>query len=186
MLSINDIKVGEYIVFNGDPCEVIACQHSKMGRAGAVLRTKLKNFISGANINHTFQGSESVPQADLETKKAQYLYKSGNFFVFMDSTNYEQFEIAKESIGEKEDFLLEGCEVEGICYENKVIAITLPVKMKFKVIEAPPGLKGNTADGGSKQVKIETGIKINTPLFIKEGDIIKINTEKREYCGRVN
>lgn len=185
MISINSVKVGDYILFQNDPYEVIFSQHSKTGRAGAVLRTKLKNLITSAIINHTFQGSDEIVLAQLETRKAQYLYKNGDFFVFMDNENYEQFDLLDKNIGQKGHFLVEGCEIEVVYYENKAINIKLPIKMDFKVIEAPPAIKGNTASGGTKQVKIETGTKINTPLFIEEGDVVRVNTEKGQYCERV-
>ena len=185
MLSINEIKSGSQIIVNDDPYVVINVQHSKMGRAGAVLRTKMKNLKTGNILNKTFQGAEKVEEAGVEEKKGQYLYTDGSNFFFMDSENYEQFEISSEVVGEQASFLKEEAEVGIIYFQQTPINIKLPIKMNFKVVEAPPAVKGNTADGGSKQVTLENGIKINTPLFIKEGDVVRVNTETGEYAERV-
>ncbi len=185
MLSINEIKSGSQIIVNNDPYTILNVQHSKMGRAGAVLRTKMKNLKTGNILNKTFQGAEKVEKADIEEKKGQYLYGDGSNFFFMDNDNYEQFEIPTEVIGEQSKFLKEETEIGIIYFKETPINIKLPIKMNFKVTEAPPAIKGNTADGGSKQVTLENGITVNTPLFIKEGDEIRVNTETGEYAERV-
>jgi elongation factor P len=184
MLSLSDIKTGKTLSLNNEPYLVIFHQHSKMGRAGAVLRTKLRNLKNGAVVEKTFQGSDKIEEADMAKSKAQYLYKEGENYFFMDNANYEQFSLPKSVLGDLTNFLLEGIEITILVYGTTPINIELPVKMDFKVVEAPPGVKGNTADGGSKQVTLETGIKVNTPLFVKEGDIIRINTETGEYSER--
>jgi elongation factor P len=186
MIGITSIKKGSKIVFENEPFEVIYEQHSKTGRAGAVLRTKMKNLKTGSIINKTFQGSEKVEEMEVDNRKAQFLYSEGNIFYFMNNESYEQFELDKEVIGEMTDFLKEGSELDVFYFQDKPVNINLPIKMAFEVIESPPGIKGNTADGGSKQVTIETGTKINTPLFIKQGDKILVNTETREYAGKSN
>ncbi|MDA3815436.1 MAG: elongation factor P [Patescibacteria group bacterium] len=185
MLSINEIKSGSQIVVNDDPYVVLNVQHSKMGRAGAVLRTKMKNLKTGNILNKTFQGAEKVDEAEIEEKTGQYLYTDGSNFFFMDTENYEQFEIPSEVIGEQASFLKEEAEIGIIYFQENPINIKLPIKISFKVTEAPPAIKGNTADGGTKQVTLENGIKVNTPLFIKEGDILKVNTETGEYAERI-
>lgn len=184
MITINDVKVGSVIVFNGDPFEILFCQHSKTGRAGAVLRTKLKNLKNGSIINHTFQGGDSLEEAELDFRKAQFLYKENDTYVFMDNGNYEQFELPDKVLDSKGIFLKEGSEVSLIYFDNSPISVKFPIKMEFEVIDAPPSIKGNTANGGTKQVTIETGAKISTPLFIEKGDKIRINIEKGEYCER--
>ena len=184
MIGITGIKKGSKIVYQAEPYEVIYEQHSKTGRAGAVLRTKLKNLKTGSIINKTFQGSDKVEELEIDNRKAQFLYSEGDLFFFMDNSNYEQFELNKEVIGELSEFLKEGFEADVFYFKNQPVNLSLPVKLAFEVIESPPGIKGNTADGGSKQVTIETGAKINTPLFIKTGDIILVNTETKEYAGK--
>ncbi len=184
MLSLSEIKAGKKIIVDNQPYQVMTAQHSKIGRMGAVLRTKLKNLQTGAILNKTFQGSDKVEEAEIESKKAQYLYSDDNSFYFMDNESYEQFALDKEIIGEQAEFLKENTEINILYFQNSPINIELPIKMVFEVVEAPPAVKGNTADGGSKQVTIETGAKINTPLFIKKGDKIVINTNTKEYTER--
>ncbi len=184
MLSIKDIKSGKKLIIEDQPYSVMHVQHSKMGRMGAVLRTKLKNLETGAILTKTFQGSDKVDEAEVETRKAQYLYKDDATFYFMDNESYEQFELNEKAIGDNSKYLKEGTDVSLLYFNEKPINIDLPIKMTFEVTEAPPSVKGNTADGGSKQVTIETGAKISTPLFIKTGDKIKINTTTGEYAER--
>ena len=184
MLNLSDIKTGKTLSINNEPYLVIFHQHSKMGRAGAVLRTKLRNLKSGAVMEKTFQGSDKIEEAEITKSKAQFLYRDGENYCFMDNTNYEQFSLPKSVLGNLTDYLIDGTEVTILVFGSTPLNIELPVKMDFKVVEAPPAIKGNTADGGTKLVTLETGIKVNTPLFVKEGDIIRINTETGEYSER--
>lgn len=184
MLGLSEIKTGEKIVWDGEPYQVLFDQHSKTGRAGAVLRTKLKNLRTGAVMNKTFQGADKIEQAEIEKKKSQYLYNDDNGYYFMDNNTYEQFSLPMQVIGHCSKYLKEGTNVDVIYFDSNPINIELPVKMDFEVVEAPPSIKGNTADGGNKQVTIETGAKINVPLFIKTGDKIRINTETGLYAER--
>jgi elongation factor P len=186
MLNISEIKSGKNIVWNDAPYAVLYHEHSKTGRAGAVLRTKLKNLITGAIMDKTFQGSESVYDADITKSKAQYTYKdgNGNGYQFMDNETYEQFSLSQEALGENVNYLKEGTEVTLLNYNGNPINIELPVKVTLKVVEAPPGIKGNTVSTGGKVVTLETGLKVSTPLFVKEGDEIVINTERGEYVSR--
>ena len=184
MLGISKIKTGKNIVLDGEPYKVLYDEHSKMGRAGAVLRTKLRNLLTGAVLEKTFQGADKVEEADIDKTFAQFLYKEGENFVFMDSNSYEQFSLAGKVIGNLKDFLVEGTEVGIINFNGSPINVELPIKMELKVTEAPPGIKGDTASGGDKLVTLETGAKITTPLFIEKGDTIIVNTEKGEYVSR--
>lgn len=184
MLGISDIKTGKNIILNGEPYAVIYCEHSKTGRAGAVLRTKLKKLITGAVLEKTFQGADKIAEAEITKSKAQYLYKERENYTFMDSESYDQFFLLREILGRSAKYLIEGTEVVILNFNNNPINIELPIKMKFKVVEAPPGIKGDTASGGDKLVKLETGLEITAPLFIKLGDEIIVNTEKGEYVSR--
>jgi elongation factor P len=184
MFSLSDIRTGKTIAINNEPYLVIFHQHSKMGRAGAVLRTKLRNLKTGAMMEKTFQGSDKIEEAEISKSKAQFLYREGENFFFMDNASYDQFSLSESVLGNLKNFLIDGTEVTILNYNNLPINIELPVKMEFKVVEAPPAIRGNTADGGTKQVTLETGIKVNTPLFIKQGDIVRINTETGEYAER--
>jgi len=184
MLNMADIKSGKNIVWEETPYVVLYHEHSKTGRAGAVLRTRLKNLLTGNVLEKTFQGSEKVYEADITKSKAQYLYKESQGFSFMDMKSYEQFTLAAGSLGVAVNYLIEGTEVTVLNYNENAINIELPIKMKLKVVEAPPGIKGNTVSTGGKMVTLETGLKISTPLFVNEGDEIIINTEKSEYVSR--
>ncbi|KKP67942.1 MAG: Elongation factor P [Candidatus Moranbacteria bacterium GW2011_GWE1_35_17] len=184
MLNISKIKSGKNIVVEGEPYKVLYDEHSKMGRAGAVLRTKLKNLATGAVLEKTFQGADKVNEADVEKTYAQYLYQDGDGFAFMDSANYEQFSLPKKVIGDLANYLVEGVEVTIINFNGSPINIELPAKVTLTVTDAPPGIKGDTASSGDKLVTVETGAKITTPLFINEGDKIIVNTDKGEYVSR--
>lgn len=186
MLGLNEIKTGKTIIYQGEPYVVLFDQHSKMGRAGAVLRTKLKNLLTGAVINKTFQGADKVEDAQIEKQKAQYLYNDGNDYYFMNNASYEQFSLPSTVIGDSKMYLKEGIEVDVLYFSSQPINLQLPIKMEFEVVEAPPAVRGNTVDGGTKQVVLENDIKVNVPLFINTGDILRINTETGQYVERVS
>jgi len=184
MLSLNEIKTGKVIEINNEPFVIIRADHHKMGRGGAVLKTKLRNLINGAVLDKTFQGNDKVAEASTERKKINFMYKDEREAHFMDNESYEQFSLSLEQIGDKQKFLKDGADVNMLYFQNKPVALDLPVKMTFKVISAPPGVKGNSAGNVNKQVEIENGVTVNAPMFINEGDEIKINTETGEYVER--
>jgi len=185
MLSLSEIKTGKTISLNGEPYLVIFHQHSKIGRAGAVLRTKLRNLRTGAVLERTFQGADKIEEAEISKTKAQYLYREEDNYFFMDSGSFEQFSMPKSVLGDFTKYLIENTEITILNYNGQPINIELPVKMEFRVTDAPPAIRGNTADGGTKQVTLETGIKVSTPLFVKVGDVVRVNTETGEYAERV-
>lgn len=184
MLNLSDIKAGKNILWEDQPYLVLSHEHSKTGRAGAVLRTKLRNLLTGAVLDKTFQGSEKVDEADMSKTKAQYLYKEGNDYYFMDNESYEQFFFSKDMLLNAPDYLIEGTEVTVLNFNGNPVNIELPIKVTLTVVEAPPGIKGDTAGTGGKVVTLETGLKVSAPLFINEGDKLIINTEKGEYVSR--
>jgi len=185
MLSLNEIKTGTIIKFNDKPYEVQWVEHTKLGRGGAILRTKIKDLISGSIIEKTFKGNEKIEDAYLERKKHQYLYSEGNNFYFMNPENFEQITIEKANIGENSRYLKEGIKAEILFYENMPITINLPIKMNFKVTYTEPGLRGDTKSSTSlKPAKIDTGAEINVPLFIKTDDMITIDTRTGKYVER--
>lgn len=186
MLNFNEIKMGRIIKINNDPFIIIRTDHHKMGRGGAVLKVKCRNLINGNVLERTYQGTEKAEEAETETKQAEFMYKDKGEAYFMNSTNYEQFSLPLEELGEAAKFLKEGINVDVFYFENKPVSVSLPVKMNFKVVSAPPSVKGNSAGNVNKQVEIETGALINVPLFINEGEMIKINTETGEYVERAN
>jgi len=184
MLDINDLKLGTKIIFNGAPYVVAFSQHSKLGRGGGILRSKLKNLIDGSTIDHTFAGAEKIESAELKTKKAQFLYGDGENYNFMDSSSFEQFSMTKKQLGDIVNFLKDGSEVDLLYFDDKPINIQLPIKISFKVTYTEPGFKGNTASTVTKPATIETGAQVNVPLFIKENDNIIIDTRTGQYVER--
>ncbi len=163
---------------------VIRADHHKMGRGGAVLKVKLKNLISGSILEKTFQGSDKAEEAETEKKKANFMYKDENEANFMDNETYEQFSLPLDQLGDKIKFLKENTDVDVLYFNEKPMAIEIPIKMAFKVASAPPGVKGNSAGNVTKTAVIETGAEIAVPMFINEGDIIRINTDTGEYVER--
>ena len=184
MLSLADIKTGKTILLGDDPYTVLYHEHSKTGRAGAVLRTRIKNLRTGAVLEKTFQGYDKVEDAEITKSKAQYLYREGDLFHFMDSASYEQFSLEKEALGDAPNYLVEGTEVDIVNFQGNAINVEIPIKMTLTVTDAPPGLKGDTASGGDKSVTLETGIRVTTPLFVKTGDKIIVNTTSGTYVSR--
>ncbi|NCF75442.1 MAG: elongation factor P [Xanthomonadaceae bacterium] len=185
MLNFNEIKLGSIVKFNNEPYVVTFAQHLKMGRGGAILKTKLKNLINGNVLEYSLKGSDKMEEAELKKIKASFLYKEKENYFFMDENNFEQFFLNKNILGDKIKFLKEGIITNILNFEKKPVAIELPPKIELKVISAPPGIKGDTAQGGTKAVTVETGAIINAPLFINNNDIIRVNTETGEYVERV-
>lgn len=183
-MNLNEIKTGKNIVLDGIPYAVLYHEHSKTGRAGAVLRTKIKNLTSGAVMEKTFQGSEQVKEAEISKSKAQYIYKEAQNYYFMDNETYDQFSLSEDVLGDNSEFLKEGIEIILLNFKGNPINIELPVKVKLKVSEAPPNVKGNSVSSPSKMATLETGLKINVPIFVDTGDEIIVNTQKREYVER--
>ncbi len=184
MLGITEIKSGKKIVLNNEPYEVIDYLHSKIGRGGAVLRAKLRNLTTGMVLEQTFQGADKIEEASVAKAKAQFLYKSGESYEFMDNESYEQMTLDEKVLGASKDYLVEGTEVTLLTWNGQPLTVELPAKVTLLVTDAPPGLKGDTASGGDKVVTVETGLQITTPLFVKTGDKIIINTEKGTYVSR--
>ncbi len=186
MLSLNEIKTGQIIKLNDEPYLIIKTMHHKVARGGAVLKTKCRNLIDNSVLEKTFQGSDKAEIATTETKKANYLYQADNEAIFMDNDSYEQFSLSLDNLGDKTKFLKENTDIDVLYYNNQAVSINLPIKMDFKVISAPPGIKGNSAGNVNKTVEIETSAKISVPMFINENDIIRINTDTGEYVERAN
>lgn len=184
MLSLNEIKIGKLIQIAGEPYVVVRADHHKMGRGGAVLKTKMKNLVTGNVLEKTFQGNDKAEEASVEKKKANYMYKDGTEASFMDNETYEQFTLPLDQIGDKIKFMKEGIDVDVMYFKNQPMSIDLPIKIDLKVISAPPGVKGNSAGNVNKTVIVETGAEVSAPMFINEGDIIKINTDSGEYVER--
>lgn len=185
MLSLNEIKTGTIIKFEDKPYQVQWVEHTKLGRGGAILRTKIKNLTNGVTLDKTFKGNERLEEADLERKKHQYLYAEDDSYHFMNPDNFEQITLEKENIGDKYKYLKEGTEAEILFYENMPIAINLPIKMSFKIVYTEPGLKGDTKSSTAlKPAKIDTGAEIKVPLFITTDETIIVDTRTGKYVER--
>ncbi len=185
MITTNDLKNGMTVNYEDTLYEILYFQHVKPGKGGAFVRTKLKNLYTGAIIEKTFRAGEKIEQAILETRKMQYLYKDEHYN-FMDNETFEQVAIPEEHIGEKSRFLIENLELMIVFYKGRPISLELPVSVETKVTRAVPGVKGDTVSNTTKTAEIETGTKINVPLFINEGDTIRIDTRTGEYITRVS
>lgn len=185
MASTQDIKKGVVILFKNEPHLVTEFEHIMPGKGSAFVRTKLKNLKTGKVLENTFKVGEKVNLIDLEKRRAQYLYASGDKFVFMDNATYEQFEVGTDVLAGFEKYLKEGLEVILLFSDGSPITCEFPKKVSYKVTEAEPGVKGDTASGRvTKEVTLENGLRARAPLFIKEGDTIVVNTETGEYAER--
>ncbi|HHE76573.1 MAG TPA: hypothetical protein ENL27_01155, partial [Candidatus Parcubacteria bacterium] len=172
-LSYSELKKGTQIILNSEPYEILETLSMFKGRGHSVLQAKLKNLATGNIIQKTFHPSDSFEEADVSRFKANFIYSHREKFVFSEKDNpKKRFELTKEQIGESAKFLKQGLEVEGMIFNNKIINISLPIKVQLKVIQAPPGLKGDRAQAGNKIVVLETNAELSVPLFIEEGDII--------------
>ncbi len=184
MISTNEIKSGIALIVDKVLYAVSSYEHVKPGKGQAFVRVKLKRLDSGQVVEKTFKSNEKLENAFLDNKKMQYLYKSGDEYVFMDNNTFEQLGIEKDVLGDALDWLQENMDITVKMYKTKIVGIELPTFVELKVIETEPGIKGNTASGGSKTAKVETGAVVRVPLFIEAGDILKIDTRTGEYITR--
>lgn len=186
MLNYNEIKPGKLIVFEGQPYQVVEFNFLRMQQRKPVVQTKLKNIITGKTVEKTFQPSDKFEEAEIEVKPIKYLYsnRGESWFCEQDDPS-ARFKLEESLVAGKLDLMKQNSPVDAVLFGGEIIEIRLPIKVELKVVEAPPSTKGNTAQGGAKQVKLETGAMINTPLFINEGDVIVINTETKDYVERV-
>lgn len=183
---MNDLKIGTVISHENEPFQVLSAQHVQMGRGSAVLRTKIRGLVSKKVLEVAFKSGDKIEAAELDRTKANFQYQDGDDFIFMDNESFEQFNLPKDQIGQISDFVSEGSDVEVLKFKGKPVTISLPPKVELKVTSAPPGVRGDTARGNvTKQVTLETGHVIDTPLFVKEGDVVRVNTETGEYVERV-
>ncbi|KKQ95186.1 MAG: Elongation factor P [candidate division CPR2 bacterium GW2011_GWC1_39_9] len=185
MYGINDLKTGVTIEIDGAPHVVLSYQHIKMGRGGAVLKAKLKNLLTGSSYETSFKGGEKIQPARLERRSAQFTYADEEGYHFMDNQSYNQFTLSIEDLGTDVNYLKEGEFVDVSYFKDSPINVQLPIKMDFEVILAEKGVKGDTATSASKPVTIETGQVLNVPLFINQGDKIRIDTRTGSYVERV-
>ena len=186
MASVSQFRNGMAIRYNGDIWIVNEFQHVKPGKGQAFIRTKLKHLKSGKVVENSFRLSENIEEVRLENKDMQYLYASGDEIVLMDNNTYDQINAPKEMLGEQFKFLKEGNPVGVLFLEGKIVTLSLPMFIELEVVEAAPGVKGDTVSNLQKPVTLETGAEIQVPLFIKEGNVLKIDSRDGRYIERVN
>lgn len=184
MISSNDFRTGVTIELDGSVWRVVEFLHVKPGKGSAFVRTKLKNVQNGNVVERTFRAGETVPQAVLEKRTMQHTYKEGDQYVFMDMETYEEMRLNQDTIGDRVKYLKEEMEANVLTWEGQVLEVELPNSVVLEVTETDPGVKGDTATGGSKPAIVETGAQVMVPLFISVGEKIKIDTRNDTYLGR--
>ena len=186
MISSNDFRTGTTIELDGAVWRVIEFLHVKPGKGSAFVRTKLKSVQNGNVIEKTFRAGESVQQAILEKSNLQHTYVESGDYVFMNMTSFEETRLTADQIGQSSKYLKEGMEVNVVFWDGKVLEVELPISVSLKVTETDPGIKGDTASGGTKPAILETGAQVMVPLFISIGEMIKVDTRNDSYLGREN
>ncbi len=184
-VDTSQFRNGLKIELDGEPFAITFFQHVKPGKGGAFVRTKLKNLRTGRVLDRTFRSGERVQEADVEDRKMQYLYRDGDSFVFMDTTNYEQLPFSQEQVGDVARYLKESLEVDVLFWRGKPVNVELPAFIEALVTQCDPGIRGDTASGATKPATIETGAVVQVPLFIKEGEKIRVDTRSGQYVERV-
>lgn len=184
VISVNDFRTGITIELDQDVWQVLEFQHVKPGKGAAFVRSKLRNLRNGNIQEKTFRAGEKVPRALVETREMQYLYESGGEYVFMDNQTYEQISLTKEQLEYELNFLQENMNVQMVIFKGETIGVQLPNTVKLEVVQTDPGVRGDTATGGSKPATCSTGFVVQVPLFINEGDWIIVDTRSGDYVSR--
>ncbi|MDP8904795.1 MAG: elongation factor P [Chloroflexota bacterium] len=185
MISTGELRKGVAIELDGELWQVLDYHHIKMGRGSAQVRMKLRNIKRGQTVERTFQAGEKWPRAFLDRRQVQFLYRDGSDYHFMDSESYEQFSLTAEQLGEAAQYLKDGMTLDRTTYEGETIGVELPVTVDLRVAETEPGFAGDTQSGARKPARVETGLVVQVPLFVNEGDTIRIDTRTGEYQTRI-
>lgn len=185
MIDVNDLRKGVTFEHDGQIYKVLEYSHNKPGRGNATIRTKLRNLKTGATVDRTFQSGDRVPDIRLDHHQVQYLYRDGDLFYFMDTETYEQPALSADTLGDNVNYLKEGQLAKLTFYEDEAIEIELPTAVDLEIVEAEAGVRGDTATGANKLVTTETGLKVQVPLFVNVGDVIKVDTRSGDYLTRV-
>lgn len=184
-LGVTDLKKGQVFQMDGTPYRVVEYAQKVMGRGGSIVNVKIKSLLDGKVLDKTFKGSESIEPADITNKNIQYLYSDNNSFFFMDEATYEQFELPSEDMADKAGYIKEGDQVQAQLFDGRVINIELPKNVPLKVTYAESVVKGDTTSSVMKEAKVETGITVKVPAFVKTGDVISVDTTTGAYRERV-
>lgn len=185
-ITTADFQKGIFIEFKGEPHQIVEFQHVNPGKGSAFVRTKLKSLKTGRTQEFTYKSGEQVEQLEIFTQEMQYLYKEGETYHFMDNRSYEQFAIPQHVLDNLTHFLKENETYQVLVYNNETIGVRFPKKVRLRVVETEEAVKGNTVSGATKAAKLETGVTIQVPLFIKEGDLVSVDPETEEYVERVS
>jgi len=185
MIDVNELRKGVTFTMDDELYKVIDYQHHKPGRGKAVIRTRLRNLRTGATTDKNFTSGERVQDIRLDHQTVQYLYSDGDFYYFMDVETYEQFPLPDAVLEDAKPYLVENTEIELSSFEGERLDVDLPITVDLTVVEAPPGFAGDTAQGATKDVTLETGLVLQVPLFIQEGDVLRIDTRTARYVTRV-
>ena len=184
MYSTTDFRRGLKIELDGKPYEIIESEHYKPGKGGAIVRTRLRNMLTGRVEDKTFRSGEKVGRADMATQEMQYLYRDGQDYVFMDLESYEQVHVSSSKVGENGGYIKEGDKVQVLLYNGEFMELQVPASVILLVAETEPGLQGDRVSGATKSAKLETGLSVNVPLFVNAGDSIKVDTRSGAYISR--
>lgn len=186
MIDTGGLRKGLTLDMNGDLVKVVDYQHVKQGRGSAFVRLTLRNLRTGSTTQQTFQAGSRFQTARMERSRVQYLYAEGDQYNFMDIDTFEQFPLSKEQLGDAVNYLLENETIDLLTYQGQPVDVEIPITVNLEVVQTDPGLKGDTASGGSKPAKLATGVTINVPLFVNEGDVVKVDTRTGAYLERVS
>lgn len=184
MVSSNDFRNNMTITYEGDAWQIIEFQHVKPGKGAAFVRTKMRNLCTGAVIEKSFNPTERFENAMIDRREMNYLYETDGQYTFMDNETFDQLALSKDQLGDALNFLMENMTVKVVIYEGRILGVELPNTVEMKVVETDPGIRGDTATGGSKPAKMETGYVVRVPLFINEGDTLRIDTRSGDYIER--
>ena len=186
MINVGEIRKGIIIELDGQLYSIVDFQHIKMGRGSAQVRLKLRNVRTGAVIDRSFQATEKFQRVRLDHRTVQYLYNDGERYYFMDTESFDQFPLTPDQLGDAVNYLKEGITLELLSYNDQPIGVELPITVDLKVVETEPGFRGDTATGGTKPAKVETGLTVQVPLFVKQGETIRVDTRTGSYLERVS
>jgi elongation factor P len=185
MIEVNNLRKGVTFELDGDLFKVLDYQHIKVARGGATIRVKVRNLRSGATLEKTFNSGDRVQDIRLERREVQYLYPDGNLYHFMDTETYEQPALSADMLGDAVNYLTDGITLSLLTYDGEAIDVEMPVTVELEVVDAEPGYAGDTAQGATKEVTVSTGLKLQTPLFVQVGDVIRVDTRDASYLTRV-
>jgi elongation factor P len=185
MVSTSDLRKGIAIELDGELWQILDYHHIKMGRGSAQVRIKLRNVKRGQTVERSFQAGEKWPRAILEKRPVQFLYRDGSDYHFMETESYEQFHLTAEQLGDVTDYLVDGMTLDRTSYQGETIGVELPTSVELRVVETEPGFAGDTQSGARKPATLESGLVVQVPIFVNEGDVLKVDTRTGEYVTRV-